>query len=74
MDNHLFNMQIRPLNIEYRKIFGEIPRITDYSCSRDEYIAAMKASLETRVPLETTLIRRMSQFVNDDHQEENGNK
>lgn len=67
MDNHSFNMQIRPLNIEYRKIFGEVPRITDYSCSREEYIAAMKASLEIRVPLEATLIRRRSQLVSDNH-------
>lgn len=67
MDNHSFNMQIRPLNIEYRKIFGEIPRITDYSCSREEYIAAMKTSLKRRIPLEATLIRRKSQFADDDH-------
>lgn len=70
MDNHSFNMQIRPLNIEYRRIFGEVPRITDYSCSREEYIAAMKTSIETNIPIESTLIRRRSHSVKDNHQEE----
>lgn len=58
MDNHSFNIQIRPLNIEYRKIFGEIPRITDYSCSREEYIETMKISLKREIPLEAFLVRR----------------
>lgn len=37
MDNHTFNRIIKPLNIEYHALFGGIPRITDYSCSREEY-------------------------------------
>lgn len=62
MDNHSFNLLIRPLNIEYRKIFGEIPRITDYSCSRDEYVAALKNAIQSKQPLSDTLISRKSQY------------
>ena len=60
MDNHSFNMQIRSLNIEYRNIFGEIPRITDYSCSRDEYITAL--AIKGKLPLSDILIPRKHQY------------
>lgn len=62
MDNHSFNMQIRPLNIEYRKIFGEIPRITDYSCSREEYIMALENAIKDKQPLSDALILRKHQY------------
>lgn len=62
MDNHSFNMLIRPLNIEYRKIFGEIPRITNYSCSREEYVAALKAAIRDKKSLTGMLIPRESRY------------
>lgn len=65
MDNHSFNMRIRPLNIEYRRIFGEIPRITDYSCSRDEYITALEHAIKDKLPLSDVLILRKHQYQNE---------
>lgn len=65
MDNHSFNMQIRPLNIEYRKIFGEIPCITDYSCSRDEYILALKQATENFIPLNKILISYRKRYKDE---------
>lgn len=64
MDNHSFNLLIRPLNIEYCRIFGEIPRITDYSCSRDEYIAALKNAIKNRKILADILLSRKNQYQN----------
>lgn len=64
MDNHSFNLLIKPLNIEYRKIFGDIPRITDYSCSRDEYVAALKNAIQNKQPLSDILIVRKRQYQN----------
>lgn len=62
MDNHSFNLLIRPLNIQYRDIFGEIPRITDYSCSRDEYVAALKNAIDSEQPLSNILIPRKIRY------------
>ena len=62
MDNHSFNLLIRPLNIEYRDIFGEIPRITDYSCSRDEYVTALKNAIDQKQPLSSMLIPRTTRY------------
>ena len=49
MDDKSFNEIIRALNKQYLELFEEIPCITDYSCTRDEYVSAMqKAILEKR--------------------------
>lgn len=69
MDNHSFNMQIRPLNIEYGKIFGEIPRITDYSCTRDEYITALEGAIKDKQPLSDILIPRKHQCQSESKSE-----
>jgi len=65
MDNHSFNMRIRPLNIEYRKIFGKIPCITDYSCSRDEYILALKQATEFAIPIDQILVSYKKKWKDD---------
>lgn len=65
MDNHSFNIKIRPLNIEYRKIFGEIPRITDYSCSKDKYIAAFEHAIKEKLLLPDVLILRKHQYQDE---------
>ncbi len=64
MDNHSFNTCIRPLNIKYSKIFRRIPRITDYSCTREEYVEALKQAVEKKKPLNEILISRASQYGN----------
>lgn len=69
MDNVTFNKQVRPLNIRYKDTFGHIPRITDYSCTREEYIEALKTSLESKKPLGSILIKREYQFEIDIYSE-----
>ena len=46
MDNKQFNIRIKPLNVEYMQLFGYIPCITDYSCSREEYIRNLERAVE----------------------------
>ena len=41
-----FNKSLRELNKAYRNLFKVIPRISDYSCTRDEYVNALKKSIE----------------------------
>lgn len=53
---------MKPLNIKHKKIFGYIPRITDYSCSREEYLNAMKEAIESKKPLSVILIRHESRY------------
>lgn len=69
MDNHSFNVQIRPLNVKYRNIFGEIPRITDYSCTRDEYITALESAIKDKHPLSDILIPRKHQYQSESKSE-----
>ena len=46
MDNKQFNAKIKPLNIEYMRLFGYIPCITDYSCTRERYIEELEKAIE----------------------------
>ena len=57
MDNKEFNALVRPLNIKYREIFEDIPRITDYSCTREEYLQAMEISISSKIPVSMLLVR-----------------
>ena len=43
-----FNDAIRADNKAYRELFGYIPCITDYSCSREEYIIALKEAISRK--------------------------
>lgn len=67
MDNAMFNKLVRPLNIQYRDTFGHIPRIIDYSCTREEYLEAMKVSIESKKPLGDILTKRGHQFDIENH-------
>ena len=57
MDDMTFNRFLRPLNRAYRDIFHEIPCIQNYSCTRDEYVAALEKSIETGKPIDTYLVK-----------------
>lgn len=58
MDDKTFNQAKRTLNIAYRDIFHAIPCIQDYSCSREEYLSAMKKSIESGQPIDTFLNKK----------------
>ena len=59
MENSKFNQVIKPLNIRYKEIFGYIPRITDYSCTREDYINALNISVKENKELKQTLTERI---------------
>lgn len=58
MKNAEFNMAVRSLNIKYRDKFGVIPRITDFSCTREEYLKAMEMAIKNGKPLGDVLLVR----------------
>lgn len=53
-----FNRTCRPLNLKYRDLFGSVPTIWEYSCTREEYVEALKKAIETRQLLDTLLPRK----------------
>lgn len=53
MDCMTFNRFLIQLNRAYRDIFHEIPCIQNYSCDQDEYVEALKKSIETGKPIDT---------------------
>lgn len=65
MDDKTFNQAKKPLNIAYRDVFHEIPCIQDYSCSREEYLSAMKKSIETGQSIESFL-KKKGKPINSD--------
>lgn len=55
-----FNKSIRNLNKLYRALFGSIPCIQNFSCSRESYINALRKSVEDKVRIETLLSKAIS--------------
>ena len=43
-----FNKSLRELNKAYRDLFGYIPCISDYSCTREEYSNALKRAIDDK--------------------------
>lgn len=56
MDDQQFYQTIRPLNKEYYNLFGCIPSIYDYSCSRFEFVQALENAINERKSIEYYLI------------------
>lgn len=52
MDNKEFNKSLRIKNKQYMEIFGYIPCITDYACTREEYMEALNYSIANKHVLE----------------------
>lgn len=40
-----FGKACRPLNEQYKALFGVVPTPVDYACNRDEYLAALKRAV-----------------------------
>lgn len=55
MDNLTFNTEKRKLNREYYELFGEVPCMQNFSCSREKYILALKEAIQTNKRIETLL-------------------
>lgn len=52
MNNTLFNKEKKKLNKEYYTVFNKIPCIQMFSCSREEYLNAMREAIKTKTPIE----------------------
>lgn len=55
MDNQTFNKIKRELNKQYAEIFGEIPCIQNYSCTREEYIEALETAINGNLKIDKLL-------------------
>lgn len=52
MTSKEFAAKIKPYNKQYYELFGYIPKITDFSCNQQEYITALKASVDKKIKIE----------------------
>lgn len=57
MDDQEFYQAIRPLNKKYYELFGGIPSIHDYSCSRVEFIQALENAISQKKRIDCYLIK-----------------
>ena len=57
MDDSTFNTVVPELNKKYFFIFNEIPCISDYSCTREEYVNALKRSIREKSEISNYLNR-----------------
>ena len=59
MNSMEFGMLCKPLNLAYRDLFGAIPVPSEYACSREEFLDAIKKAVNDRQPIETYLKKRV---------------
>ena len=52
-----FQKKCIPLNKKYQELFGYIPSLFDYSCTQDEYFAALQTAVSKKLPLDTLLTK-----------------
>jgi len=57
MDDYLFYQKIKPLNKKYFELFGCIPSIHDYSCSRVEFVRSLEQAVTERKSIDCYLIK-----------------
>ena len=55
MNDIMFNKSLRELNKAYFDLFGDIPCIENFSCSRQKYVDALKQSVEEKKKIEELL-------------------
>lgn len=66
MDSIEFGKKCRPYNVQYKKIFGDVPSRGDYKCSQDEYFEALVRAIETRTELSQLIPKKDIDFQNPD--------
>lgn len=55
MNSIEFGKMCRPYNKKYREIFGGVPCKEDYACSQEEFLDALKKSIDTGKEISTYL-------------------
>ena len=63
MDDKNFKNLIRKVNIEYKKLFGYIPCIENYSCTQDEYKNALMKAVQEKQELSKYIISYQDEVV-----------
>ena len=63
MDDKIFKNSIRTINLEYKKIFGCIPCIENYSCTQEEYKNALWKAVHEKKELSEYLIAYENEAV-----------
>lgn len=62
METKEFNQILREKNKKYRDVFGYIPCLTDYSCTRDEYLSALDNAVAEKKELDKILPKYSDDF------------
>lgn len=65
MDDVTFNKNLRPLNKAYYEIFGVVPCMQGFDCTREEYVNALKEAIDTNKKIEQ-LLRPIGMPVDED--------
>lgn len=55
MDSITFNKKTHQLNKSYYDIFGVVPCMQGFACSREEYIEALEKAVSTNIEIEKLL-------------------
>lgn len=53
-----FGKKCRPHLAQYRDIFGEVPKYSEFECNQDEFLEALLRAIKTRVHISTLLKKR----------------
>ena len=58
MNSIEFGQICRPLNLAYRDLFGTIPVPSEYACTREQFLDALKQAVNEKKTIETFLLKR----------------
>ncbi len=59
-----FGKKCRPYLAQYRDIFGEVPKFSEFECNQDEFLEALLRAIETKVNISTLLKKRIIDYSN----------
>lgn len=59
MNSFEFGLACKEYNFQYRNRFGVIPIPSEYACSREQFLDALKTAVAEGVPIETYLAKRV---------------
>ncbi|QTE70073.1 hypothetical protein JRC49_09675 [Clostridiales bacterium FE2011] len=68
MNSIEFGQLCRPFNVAYRDLFGTIPVPSEYACTREQFLKALKQAVSEKKMIETYLLKRT--YHNDGRLEE----
>ncbi len=57
-----FGKKCRPHLAQYRDIFGEVPKYSEFACNQDEFLQALLHAIEIKVNISTLLKKRIMDY------------